>query len=71
MRIIELYEKVLSDITKEAIMSDDCGVLQRFNNMITKSQILKLHTSSIWQGSGKDKRWKTTVANNRVIAKNT
>ena len=52
-------------------MSEDNGVLQRFNEMITKSQVLKKHANSIWQGTGKDKRWKTTIANNRVIAKNT
>jgi len=71
VRILELYEKVLPDISKEAIMSEDNGVLQRFNEMITKSQVLKKHANSIWQGTGKDKRWKTTIANNRVIAKNT
>ena len=70
MNIVTLYEKVLPDIAKEAIMSDDNGVLQRFNTMITKSQVLKVHTNSIWQGTGKDQRWKTTVANNKVIAKN-
>ena len=52
-------------------MLNDNGVLQRFNEMIAKSKVLQKHKNSIWQGSGKDTRWKTTVANNKVVAKNT
>jgi len=71
MRILELYERVLPSVTKDAILMGDNGVLQEFNNMTLKSEVLKKHKNSIWQGTGKDKRWKTTIANNQVIAKNT
>ena len=70
MKILDLYEKVLPNISKQSIMLDDNGVLQRFNEVIAKSKVLQKHTHAIWQGSGKDKRWKTTVANNKVVAKN-
>ena len=68
-------EKILQELLQ---LSTECGTLDTDDGFETtvkrmkRDLILRKHTAKIWQGTGKDNRWKTHVPpNNRVVAKKT
>lgn len=43
--------------------------VQKDVEIMKKNECLKMHKNPIWQGQGKDTRWKTRLPNGKMIAK--